>query len=46
MKNKSETTTLDKKIIKKRIVFTIILSVVAICCIVGMILVFIYCKKK
>lgn len=46
MKNKSETTTLDKKNIKKRIIFTTILSIVAICCIVGMVLVLVFCKRK
>lgn len=46
MKEKNKTTTLNKKIIRKRIIFTIVLSFVAICCIIGMILVFVFCKKK
>lgn len=45
MEKKNKPVTLDKKLIKKRIAFTIILSIFTICCIVGMILTFIYCKK-
>lgn len=45
MENKNKPITLDKKLINKRVVLTVILSIFTICCIVAMILVFIYCKK-